>query len=161
MPRQPKPEKPAPKGKATAKSLTASQADNIFGPPGRPQPPLATTFILIHRFESPSGASPWATRADLQALEERIMSKVSDALDRLEAKAADAKKSADDALARSVQFATDTNTKIATMQAEIDDLKSRESLTPAEEARLAALEQGVDALKGTTDQIDPTNPATT
>lgn len=133
---------------------------NLAAATDPPPPPVLGTFIITHRIEFPQGVPGWVTPADLDALEQRIMSKLSDKLDALEA----AQQKTDDEIKAAVQrnqedaasFETDLaslHDQIAALQKQIDegtaspaDLDRFDRLV-AKEAEHAASVAALDARK--------------
>jgi hypothetical protein len=109
-------------------------------PSPTPAPPVLGAFVIVHRIEFPAGLAAWATPQDLENLEQRIMSKLSDLI-------AAAQAEADAAVARVTADVDTLNAKIAELQAKVDAGEAS-----AEDE--AALQHLQDTLKG----LDPKQP---
>jgi predicted nucleic acid-binding Zn-ribbon protein len=96
------------------------------------------TVTVIHRFEFPSGACPWATEADLKRLE-ALVSALSD-------KIAEVKAAVDAAVGR-------VQSDVAALNARIDDLQAKVDAGGATPEDMAML----DELKAKVEAIDPTS----
>jgi predicted nucleic acid-binding Zn-ribbon protein len=97
-------------------------------------------FNPTHGWQWPT--LPWATRADLKALEHRLMSALSD-------KIAEATAKVDAATAR-------VQTDVAALKKQIADLQAKVDAGGATQADLDAIQ----ALEDKVDALDPTSPGT-